>query len=113
MLKFFQKEQVQEQKSAVSGTEIAVERIKTPKLVFNKKIEIPLQPALDDNQLEMLKTLEQSAQTFLLPVEAGNDRERQREILWLDQSCLLRYLRATKWDLKDAGTYDMSIYNPS
>ncbi len=79
---------------------------KVPKLVLNKTFPVPEgypRQNLDEAQVNMLEELKKCIPEMLIEETPENKAQREKEIKWLDEACLLRYLRATKWDLKSAG----------
>ncbi|KAJ1561701.1 hypothetical protein HK096_003666, partial [Nowakowskiella sp. JEL0078] len=80
-----------------------------PVLVLPTHITVPPIKPLTTSQIETLSQFRVSLPKFLASLEdhavIKKDKSRlsEREKAWVDDECLLRYLRATKWNLEAAG----------
>lgn len=100
MFKRFSNKTAEDQTTVTNASSVTTT---TPILQCARDISLPQDYPLHDldaDKLDMLKEFRTAVESFFLK-EASV--ERLREEAWCDDACLLRYLRATKYNLCEAG----------
>ena len=59
---------------------------------------------LDDTQTAMINDMRSFIDECIIEDTPENQTQRQKEVKWLSDACLVRYLRATKFNLEDSST---------
>jgi hypothetical protein len=77
----------------------AISETKIPLLSLPTNYDPILRPPLTLNEREKLHQLSEYVDTILLP---QTDENYAHERAWASEACFKRYLRAAKWNLRDA-----------
>ena len=88
--------------------DVSVEYTTTPILKCDHSITPPPgypRNDLGESQIAMIEELRAYINEYIIEDTPENQTQREKELKWLDEPCLVRYLRATKFDLEDSSSF--------